>query len=380
MRISRIIISLITIFFVASPAIAQKKKSVKRPAPKPAVVEEKTPGEILYEEMLPSTAKIMFVDSIVVNKEEFLKKILMSDEAGVLSIEHQNISYTNELGTTRYLTLGDTIKGFNIFSSMLIGESWSAPKPIPSIGSEYKNPCNPYLLTDGITLFFAAQGEKSIGGYDIFMTTYNNETASFYQPNNYGLPFNSYANEYLLAIDEFSNIGWLVSDRYQEEGNVCIYIFEPTPTRISLGSENLTEEQLKSLANLTSIKDSWKFGNRKQVLERLRNIELQKTIKKHEDDFIFYIDDNTIYTSKHQFKSKDALKHLHQLEEMNIMLKKNNEQLQQLQSDYRNSTNAKRRTLSNKILGLQADIDQLEIDIRNTEKNIRNYEILTINQ
>ena len=49
----------------------------------------------------------------------------------------------------------------------------------------------------------------------------------FYIPDNYGLPYNSTANDYFLAIDERNNLGWLISDRYQPEDKVCIYIFVP---------------------------------------------------------------------------------------------------------------------------------------------------------
>ena len=47
----------------------------------------------------------------------------------------------------------------------------------------------------------------------------------FYIPDNYGLPYNSTANDYFLAIDERNNLGWLVSDRYQPEDKVCILYF-----------------------------------------------------------------------------------------------------------------------------------------------------------
>lgn len=45
------------------------------------------------------------------------------------------------------------------------------------------------------------------------------------------MPFNSTANEYLLAIDDYDTLGWLVTDRNQPADSVCIYTFEPTSIR-----------------------------------------------------------------------------------------------------------------------------------------------------
>ena len=86
-------------------------------------------------------------------------------------------------------------------------------------------------MADGVTLYFAAQGVNSMGGYDIFMSTFDLDKGVFYSPENIGLPFNSTANDYLLAIDDINHLGWLVTDRRQPEDKVCIYTFVPTASR-----------------------------------------------------------------------------------------------------------------------------------------------------
>ena len=59
---------------------AQKHRRVKRPAVK--VEAEPSPEEKLYASMLPSTAKIMFIDSLVVDRDSFLTKIPLNKESG----------------------------------------------------------------------------------------------------------------------------------------------------------------------------------------------------------------------------------------------------------------------------------------------------------
>ena len=365
-------ITLLLCALIALTTQAQKRKATKRTTPKKEVVVEKTPGEILYDEMLPSTAKVMFVDSIVVKKDDFLKQIIIDSEAGQLTESKGLISYTNEFGTQQYQTVGNELKGIEIIARQSINGSWSDEKSLFKGEAGIVNPCNPFMLADGTTLFFAAQGEKSIGGYDIFMTTYSAESARFYEPNNYGLPFNSKYNEYLLAIDEFNNLGWLVSDRYLTGDSVCIYIFEPTPTRMSYESDNITEDELKSRADIRQISDTWQVGNHRAAEKRIAN--LSETKKKDSKGIKFAIDDNKVYTSKTEFKSAEAKKKFDQLTEMKEMLSIQEKSIDELRIGYKNAKQSQRGQLKTRILGMEENIDQLEKDIANTEKEIRRLE------
>ena len=47
----------------------------------------------------------------------------------------------------------------------------------------------PFLMPDGVTLYFAADGEDSLGGLDIFVSRRGDE--SYLQPSNVGMPYNS---------------------------------------------------------------------------------------------------------------------------------------------------------------------------------------------
>lgn len=371
MKYTRLIIFIVCCTLMA-PADAQKRKTTKRTQTKKVTVVEKTAADLLYEEMLPSTAKVMFVDSIIAKKSDFLKSIVIDSEAGQLTQKNGSISYTNEFGTRQYQTVGDTLKGIEILSQQLINGVWSDEKSLFKNELGIKNPCNPFMLADGTTLFFAAQGEKSLGGYDIFMTTYNAESAKFYEPNNYGLPFNSKYNEYLLAIDEFNNLGWLVSDRYLTGDSVCIYIFEPTPTRMSYESDNITEDELKSRADIRQISDTWQVGNHRAAEKRIAN--LSETKKKDSKGIKFAIDDNKVYTSKTEFKSAEAKKKFDQLTEMKEMLSIQEKSIDELRIGYKNAKQSQRGQLKTRILGMEENIDQLEKDIANAEKEIRRLE------
>ena len=49
----------------------------------------------------------------------------------------------------------------------------------------------PYLDKDGRTLYFCSNGDKSIGGYDIFKSQYDFNTGKWSTPVNVGVPINT---------------------------------------------------------------------------------------------------------------------------------------------------------------------------------------------
>lgn len=74
-------------------------------------------------------------------------------------------------------------------SERLANGTWAEPQNLgPKINTEYDEEA-PFILNDGVTLFFASQGHESMGGYDIFMSTLH--TGVWTDPENMGYPINT---------------------------------------------------------------------------------------------------------------------------------------------------------------------------------------------
>lgn len=370
LKILTIVIALST----TMSATAQKKGKVKTKRPTTTVVE--SPGLKLYKSMIPSTAKLMFVDSVVVDKKDFLSKIPLISEAGKLTMRDTlHSQYLNEFGDRWIFAHGDSTSSA-LYSADKLADRWSSPTPLfkKSEGVERAN--YPYLMADGITLYFAAQGENSMGGYDIFMSTFDLDKGVFYSPENIGLPFNSTANDYLLAIDDIDNLGWLVTDRRQPEGKVCIYTFVPTASRIGFEDTDLSTVEIERYSRILSIADTWKFGNRKAAMAKLSDIKkriVAKTIKTQSNNK-YVVNDNIIYTSANDFKSPTAKKMYREWLDKKRTLKTVTSKLDEARKTYRDSSNPsadayKINTLENKQESLFNEIKQLEKNIRSTELN-----------
>lgn len=317
------------------------KKSKK---PKKEVVVE----DPRIAQMLAATQQIMFIDSIVANKRDFMRHIPLSSDAGLAEQNDTLGQFTNELRDHR-LTVRYDVKdsACHIYQSDYIANTWTPLVRVQGISDSSAN--YPFLMPDGITLYYSQKGENSIGGYDLFVTRYDSEAGAFLRPENIGMPFSSTANDYFYAIDEANNLGYFVTDRRQPNGKVCIYIFEPNQTRKIYQSEAYAEPQLRALADISKISDTWSNkSQRKLALDRLA--EAKK---------------NTITAAKSNTPKNELEQLRHQAEvlEKALLLARNY---------YARASESERQSLRSEILNSEKELETLQLEIRSAEKAQRN--------
>jgi len=324
--------------------------------------------------LLTKVEDIAIMDSVVVDKSDFLSFYKFSKELGTLSQEsikikpHKNadkIKYTTQRQDRVYYS--DSINGqLDLFTSYKLFDDWSQPAPVSDVINSPANENYPFLLLDGITLYFASDGENSLGGYDLFITRYNPSNNSFLAPENIGFPFNSMANDYMMVIDEQRKLGWFATDRNQPVGKVMIYTFVPNETKTIVHSED--KDYIRNAAQLkiyrkasTSLSDS----------TELTEIQMKKSDKQIE----FVINDTLVYSNVSQFKSENAIKLWGELYLMTIDLKNRQSQLDNLRLQFANTEEqAERTTIAAKIINLEAEYIKLKKQISLKRKETRNAE------
>lgn len=238
-------------------------------------------------------------------------------------------------------------------SEQLMDGSWEKPMKIGTVLNEGGNARNPFLLTDGVTLYFSGNGEGSMGGYDLFVATKDPATGEFRQPIGLGYPFNSPFNEYMIAIDEENGIGWWVTDRYQLDGKLTVFIFKKNDVRKNYVADE--EEDIISLARIDDFNATQNPSTDYSAI--LKGIENRSRQVKKEDAaaFIFPLPGGRIARQFSDFKSSNARINMQQylkaLEEHQTLEKK----LTDLRKQY-HITDSKRGSsaaLRNQILDLE---------------------------
>lgn len=141
---------------------------------------------------------VEIVDSMVVDKKDFLNKIPVSTELGSLKQMRLKLPGGSETDKIEYITqrgdrtwFSDTIGGqSDLFTSYKLLDRWAPAEKQITINTP-GNENYPFLMLDGVTLCFASDGEGSLGGYDIFITRFNSDANKFLPAENVGMPFNS---------------------------------------------------------------------------------------------------------------------------------------------------------------------------------------------
>ena len=370
---------------------AQKKK--KRVVKKPVVEEPQEDPRIT--DMREMTQQIIIIDSIVADKKQFLSRLKLSSETGAImskeavfgkSRADSTSVFVNEMGNKIYYSQADNGRQ-QLYTCDKLGNEWSDPQQLKGLSEGLEETAYPFMLADGITFYFAGKGEESIGGYDIFFTRYDSRSGSFLKPENLGMPFNSEANDYLYAVDEYSRIGYFVSDRRQPEGKVCIYVFIPSESRKTYDSSKYSEEQLRDLSAITRIADTWGNGaERKAALTRWKNIEKENAIKangKKSQTALyaeFVINDALTYYSSTEFRSEEAKKLYIQVVLDRQKLDKQNKELESLRDKYAKSSKADKKKFAPQVKKAEEDVKYLYYLIKKRERQARNEENLTINK
>lgn len=335
------------------------------------------------QRMLAATQQIVFVDSVVTTYDNFLSKIILSKESGTIKPfndffnsdkQADTYLYVNELDNKCYYAMEDKEENLSLYTSDKLDGKWSGPSEIEIKGDQFDQMNYPYMMSDGTTLYFAATGAESLGGYDIFVTRYDSESGIFLKAENLGMPFNSPSNDYMYAEDELNNIGWFVTDRNQPVGKVCIYSFVPSETRQIYDSNSHNQEQIRQFARIWSISQTWGDGTeRKQAVSRLNSIASSK-MKKDKNDFNFVINDNLVYTSLSDFKSMTSKQGMTELLSKQKQLKNLQEVLKSLRNDYAKSSLSDKSEFNQPILQNEHQILALQKEIKLKEKFIRNTE------
>ena len=369
----RITISVL-LLCTAMTAMAQNPKKKKPAASKPAV---ETPViDPRIQRMTQNTQRVVFIDSMLVPRGEILNRIPLTPQAGRLTAdsEFNCFGYQNELGTRAFYAKPD----YKLYTSQLVGRQMGDEQELNINGLENFEALNsPYLLNDGQTLYFAAKGSESIGGYDIFVTRYNSEARCFLKPENIGMPFNSEADDLLYIIDEGNNIGYFATTRRQPEGYVCLYRFVPTESRQTYDSDSY--ETLERLAAISSVKDTWGDGQeRQQALDRIANF---KPISSNTaPQMAFVINDRLTYHSTSDFRAPGNTERYRQLLDMQQQLDERQQALQKSRNYYGKATVNERQQLAVEMRQLEQDVLHLEEAIHAMEKEIRNNENQILNQ
>lgn len=331
--------------------------------------------------MFRGVEKVAVIDSFVVDKTDFLQAYKLSPQAGEIKETGEGTctSFTNEMGDKMMIAKENEEGQTQLYTQSMLIDHWGDPEKVNSLNETGTNLNYPFVDSDGITLYYSAQSDESLGGYDIFVTRYDSEENTYLRPTNIGMPFNSPYNDYMYAIDDFNNLGWFASDRFQPEGKVCIYVFAPNDSKEVYDYDLTGAEQLITYASLNNIQATWQNEDKVRIAKQqlAKAMYQQENVQKAKGDFTFIVNDGVIYHVLDDFRSAEARKLYQELSQK----QKDLTALQQTLDEQRNlyaTAGASKESMApamldqeKRIQELYKEINRLLVEVRNTELKAR---------
>ena len=214
-------------------------------------------------------------------------------------VDPSKIIFRTERGDEVFFPIQETDETWDIYKIVRLMDSWSEPETLPQpINTEW-NELYPFLLSDGVTIYFSSNRPGGMGGLDIYQSFYDPETRSFSPPANMGPPFNSPADDFFLVPDAFQEKAWFVTNRGLANDHVVVVEIVWDNNVIKNNTETI--QQLRNLAALpVSPELEGKSSSALLAGKGKTKIQAKSEIK-------FVVNDTLTYLRYDQFQSAEAL-------------------------------------------------------------------------
>lgn len=311
------------------------------------------------------TLDVVVIDSMLVPKDRFFEYYHLGEESGRIISSEEGLMFENPGGDHRIFGNGSGFVEQHRFQ-----DQWDEPHPLQGVGSEDFRIIDPFLMADGVTLYFASDSLPSIGGLDIYRTSYDDEAGSYYQPERLGMPFNSPFDDYMMAFDETNQVGWWATERHAVPDSVMIYLF------LMNAEETSVDEPTVSRARIDCIAETWKEKDGyASLLEAMRNAPatVDETPQLH-----IIVGDGIVYTREEQFRSSEALQNYkksvkleHQIAEIEASLDASRKSYRKASATMKKSLSANILQYETLLLNLNRERDAAVLRYRSLENGIK---------
>lgn len=286
---------------------------------------EETVGEYerqlaVAESAMGRVEEIVVIDSMALPKDTFFKSYRLPESAGALLLPEEmsfdgygsdaGMAYVNEGGDFVMWGEPDSVGNVRLVESVrLLDGSWQEPVEVSSLLSRGGYSDYPFMMPDGVTLYYASDGDESMGGYDIFVASRDATTGEYLQPLNIGMPFNSPYDDYMLAIDEENGVGWWATDRNRLDGKVTVYVYLVNEVRKNYDPD---DDNILEYARLSDYRATQHESDRARYEEILEALEgLESAGDENPEDFRLPVGGGRYYTSFDDFRkpaARDAMR------------------------------------------------------------------------
>ena len=161
--------------------------------------------------------------------EQFIGKLLVKPDIFKTSLDKKReklslVYFSKENNEVYFSSYGiDGKNGKDMYKSIKLPDGeWSKPVNLgPTINTPYDEDF-PFILPDGVTLYYCSKGMNTMGGYDIFKSTLNDD-GIWSDPENLNYPINTPFDDMMFMPDSSQQYAYFSSSRSSIEGMISVY-------------------------------------------------------------------------------------------------------------------------------------------------------------
>ena len=163
----------------------------------------------------------------------------------------------------------------NIYRTEREDTLWTYPALLNENVTSMSNEIYPMLSPDGKSLFFASEGLYGVGGYDLYVSSWDYENKEWSVPVNMGFPYSSPADDLLFVntIDGEHTI--FASNRDCSADSLWVYVLEFDSMPVRHAMEDPAE--LRELAALNPVEANERMGDTAAINTDIpENVDIQR--------------------------------------------------------------------------------------------------------
>lgn len=156
----------------------------------------------------------------------------------------------------------------NIYHSHHRDTLWTVPELINEQMTTSSDEIYPMLSPDGKQLFFASKGLYGMGGYDLYVSNWDDNLNDWGVPVNMGFPYSSPCDDFLFINTADGKYSMFASNRNCSRDSVDVYVleFDSTPIRKAVRDPR----ELRKLCALDPVNDPARIDSKSAVSESVQ--------------------------------------------------------------------------------------------------------------
>ena len=144
--------------------------------------------------------------------------------------------YAPEGAETLYFSANDENGARNLYVTHKKDSLWTWPSMLNEYLTSVSDEVYPVLSSDGKSMYFSSRGLYGVGGFDIYVSEWDEDASDWSEPRNMGFPYSSPYDDFLYLDAPEEGYSFFASNRECSRDSIWVYVleFDNIPVRHSI--------------------------------------------------------------------------------------------------------------------------------------------------